>query len=68
MNTHDIFDFLSKQVGGDISYVVPIELKSRGTRPPPRPPPIYAHATSTNMQSCWLPSSGSFRVTKLPGN
>ena len=30
MNTHDIFDFLSKTVGGDISYVVPTELKSGG--------------------------------------
>ena len=40
MNTHDIFDVLSKKVGGgDISYVVPTELKSGGTRRPPPPSP-----------------------------
>ena len=33
--THEIFHFLSKKVGGDISYVVPTKLKSGGgTRPP----------------------------------
>ena len=35
--THEIFHFLSKKVGGDISYVVPTKLKSGGTRPPPSP-------------------------------
>ena len=36
--THEIFHFLSKKVGGDISYVVPAKLKSGGTRPPPPSP------------------------------
>ena len=35
--THEMFHFLSKKVGGDISYVVPTKLKSGGTRPPPSP-------------------------------
>ena len=35
--THEIFHFLSKKVGGDISYVVPTKLKSGGGRVPPVP-------------------------------
>ena len=40
--THEIFHFVSKKVGGDISYVVPTKLKSGGGDASPRPPPIYA--------------------------
>ena len=43
--THEIFHFLSKKVGGDISYVVPTKLKSGGDASPPRPPPIYARVS-----------------------
>ena len=32
--THEMFHFLSKKVGGGVSYVVPTKLKSGGTRPP----------------------------------
>ena len=35
--THEIFHFLSKKVGGGISYVVPTKLKSGGGRVPPVP-------------------------------
>ena len=35
--THEIFHFLSKKVGGDISYVVPTKLKSGGDASPPSP-------------------------------
>ena len=35
--THEIVHFLSKKVGGDISYVVPTKLKSGGGRVPPVP-------------------------------
>ena len=35
--THEISHFLSKKVGGTISYVVLTKLKSGGTRPPPSP-------------------------------
>ena len=35
--THEIFHFLSKKVGGDISYVVPTKLNSGGDASPPSP-------------------------------
>ena len=35
-------NFFELKSGGDNSYAVPPALKSGGTRPPPRPPPIDA--------------------------
>ena len=45
--THEIFHFLSKKMGGDISYVVPTKLKSGGDASPPSP---------TDLRPCgiWL--------------
>ena len=48
--THEIFHFLSKKVGGDISYVVPTKLKSGGDASP-RPPPIYARGRTINADT-----------------
>ena len=44
-NTRDFPLFKPKSGGGDISYVVPIKLKSGGGGgdTSPHPPPIYAH-------------------------
>ena len=50
--THEIFHFLSKKVGGHF-LCGPHQAEKWGRRvPPPRPPPIYAHAESCS--SCWL--------------
>ena len=49
--THEIFHFLSKKVGGGTFPMwSPPSWKVGGTRPPPRPPPIYAR----DGRACFL--------------
>ena len=65
--THEIFHFLSKKVGGDISYVVPTKLKSGGARPPPpRPPPIYARASCPLYVTLHIVSSRQLVILPIP--
>ena len=59
--THEIFHFLSKKVGGDISYVVPTKLKSGGGRVPPPSP--------TDLRPCdpWY-TTAEQRPSRLQSN
>ena len=57
MNTHDIFDFLSKKVGGRGHFLCgPHRAEKWGGDASPRPPPIYVHDLTSESILTVLPN------------